>query len=64
MVDRIAARMVISYSVDQGWTPEHLDVKSSFLHEDYLYDNPVYIYIYAIRQERAVRLSTEKRFTC
>lgn len=43
MVDRIAARMIISYSADRGWKLEHLDVKSAFLHEDYGYHKPVYI---------------------
>lgn len=43
MVDSIAARMVISYSVDRGWKLEHLDVQSEFLYEDYFYGKPVYI---------------------
>lgn len=43
MVDRIAARMIISYSVGQRRTLEHLDVRSAFLHEDYTYEKPVYI---------------------
>lgn len=41
MVDCIAARMVIGYSVDKGWTLEHIDVKSALLHEDYMYHKPV-----------------------
>lgn len=43
MVDRMAGRMVISHSVEQGWQLEHLDVRSAFLHEEYKYGKPVYI---------------------
>lgn len=43
MVDRVAARIVVIYSVDKGWQLEHIYVKSEFLHEDYLYEKPVYI---------------------
>lgn len=43
MVDRIAARMVVRYTVDKGWHIDHIDVKSAFLHGDYLYNKSVYI---------------------
>lgn len=43
MVDRIAARMVISHNVENGWVLEHLDVKSAFLHEKYRYRKPVWV---------------------
>lgn len=43
MVDRVAARMVINYCLDKGWTLENIDTKSAFLHEDHLYHKPVYI---------------------
>lgn len=41
MVQRIAARMVISHSIQNDWILEHLDIKSAFLHEDYKLDQRV-----------------------
>lgn len=43
MVDKMAARMVISHNVEHGWILDHLDVKSGFLHETYRYSNPDYV---------------------
>lgn len=43
MVDRMAVRMVIAHSVENGWTLEHVDVRSAFLHEEYKYVKPVCI---------------------
>lgn len=43
IVDRMAAWMVISHSFERGWSLEHLDVRSEFLHEEYRYGKPVYI---------------------
>lgn len=43
MVDNMAARIVISHSVEYDWQLEHLDVKSAFLHEDYRYGKPLYL---------------------
>lgn len=37
------ARMVVSYSVDKGWTLEHIDMKSAFLYGEYKYSKPVII---------------------
>lgn len=37
MLDRVLARMVISQSVETGWTLENFDISSSFLHEEHKY---------------------------
>lgn len=43
MVVRVAARMVASHSVKEGWHVGHFDMTSAFLHEEYKYPKPVYI---------------------
>lgn len=43
MVDRVAVRLILAQSVDHGWTLEHFDIESDFLHERYKYHQPVYI---------------------
>lgn len=43
LMDRMAARMILSHCFDHGWVLEHLDVKSTFLHEEYKYKNQVFI---------------------
>lgn len=43
MVDKMAARMILTHNVEHGWHLEHLDVKSAFLHEKYRYGKPVYL---------------------
>lgn len=37
MIDRVSVRMII------GWTLEHFDITSAFLHERYKFHKPVYI---------------------
>lgn len=43
VMDRIAALLVICYSVERGWALEHFDIKSAFLHEIYKHQKPVNI---------------------
>lgn len=43
MVERMAVRIVIRYSIEGNWILEHMDVTSEFLHEMYRFHKPVYV---------------------
>lgn len=42
MIGRMAARMVITYSVEKAYILEHKASKSSTLHDKYRHTKPVY----------------------
>lgn len=43
MVNRVAVRIVLKYSVQNGWLLEHMDIHSAFINERYKFEQPVYI---------------------
>lgn len=43
IVDRCATQIVVVHKVENDWCPEHFDIHSAFLYEDYEYHKTVYI---------------------
>lgn len=43
VVDRVAVRLILADSVNEGCELEHFDIASAFLHDNNKFNNPVYI---------------------